>query len=88
MVRTIQHGAKNYLLPQISEYCQLSGRNSPKKNKGFLKMAVYKATPKGEKGEILGQQQQRSNVTHAQRDQFYPIPAKDFKGKLKKQTLS
>ena len=39
-------------------------------------MAVYKATPKGEKGEILGQQQQRSNVTHAQRDQFYPIPQK------------
>lgn len=51
-------------------------------------MAVYKATPKGEKGEILGQQQQRSNVPHAQRDQFYPIPAKDFKGKLKKQILS
>ena len=51
-------------------------------------MAVYKATPKGEKGEILGQQQQRSNVPHVQRDQFYPIPAKDFKGKLKKQTLS
>lgn len=51
-------------------------------------MAVYKATPKGEKGEILGQQQQRSNVPHVQRDQFYPIPAKDFKGKLKKKTLS
>ena len=28
MVRTVQHGAKNYLLPQISKYCQLSGGNS------------------------------------------------------------
>lgn len=45
-------------------------------------MAVYKATPKGEKGEILGQQQQRSNVTHAQRP-ILPNSRKRFQRKTK-----